>query len=88
MTFVMPEYPGKAWWRFFKRIKLRHLCYHCLRVSFVTRCQERGISKDDCMRLVGHASEVVHNVYGRLSAGHQRVQELRRLLDDDCSPAA
>lgn len=81
-TFDMPTgiWPSKAFWSFFRKIGLSHICFHSTRVSFVTRCQERGISRENCMRLVGHASETVHAVYGRLSADHETLQQLRALL--------
>lgn len=78
MTFRMPAMPGKAWWLFFRRIKMRHLCFHCTRVTFVTRCYERGIQRDDVMRLVGHSSTAVHAIYPRLSASQQRLQDLMK----------
>jgi integrase len=76
VTFQMPEMPGKAWWRFFRRIKLRHLCFHCTRVTFITRCYERGIPRDDVMRLAGHTSYAAHEIYPRLSASHSTLQKL------------
>jgi integrase len=79
-TFEMPEMPGKAWWRFFKRNKLQHLCFHCTRVTFITRCYERGIPRDEVMRLAGHTSTAAHAIYPRLSASHQRLQDLMKQL--------
>jgi integrase len=66
-TFVKPQMPGKEWWLFFKRNGLRHLCFHCTRVSFITRCWRAGIPEHHVMRLVGHASTTVHRVYLRLA---------------------
>jgi integrase len=80
VTFQMPPMPGKAWWRFFKRIGLRHLCFHCTRVTFVTRCYEAGIPRDSVMRLVGHSSYAAHEIYPRLSAPHGQLQQLMRRL--------
>ena len=62
MTFEMPAMPGKAWWQFFKRIKMPHLCFHCTRVTFITRCYERGIPRDSVMRLAGHSSYAAHEI--------------------------
>jgi integrase len=79
-TFELPTMPGKAWWRFFKRIKLPHLCFHCTRVTFITRCYEAGIPRDSVMRLVGHSSTAAHEIYPRLSASHGQLQGLMRRL--------
>lgn len=79
-TFDMPAMPGKAWWQFFKRIKLPHLCFHCTRVTFVSRCYDAGIHRDDVMRLVGHATFAAHAVYPRLTADHSTAQSMRQLL--------
>jgi integrase len=81
ITFEIPPMPGKAWWRFFRRLGLGHLCFHCTRVTFVTRCYERGIPKDAVMRLVGHSTYAAHEVYPRLAADHSTVQSMRELLD-------
>jgi integrase len=80
MTYEMPAMPGKAWWQFFKRIKLPHLCFHCTRVTFITRCYESGIPRDSVMRLVGHSSTAAHEIYPRLSASHGQLQDLMRRL--------
>lgn len=79
-TFEMPEMPGKAWWRFFRRIGLRHLCFHCTRVTFITRCYERGIPREMVMRLVGHSSTAAHEIYPRLPASSDLLREMRKLL--------
>jgi integrase len=65
MTFEMPAMPGKAWWKFFKRTKMPHLCFHCTRVTFITRCYERGIPRDSVMRLASHSSYAAHEIYPR-----------------------
>jgi integrase len=80
MTFEMPPMPGKVWWRFFKRIRMPHLCFHCTRVTFITRCYETGIPRDSVMRLVGHSSTAAHEIYPRLSASHGQLQDLMRQL--------
>jgi integrase len=77
----MPDFPGKAWFRFFRKIKLRHLCFHCTRVTFITRAYESGIAQADVMRLVGHSSHQVHLIYPRLEADHRSAQSMRQLLD-------
>jgi integrase len=80
VTFEMPPMPGKAWWRFFRRIGLPHLCFHCTRVTFITRCYEAGIPRDSVMRLCGHSSYAAHEIYPRLSADHHQLQDLMKKL--------
>jgi integrase len=79
-TFEMPDMPGKQWWLFFKRIGLRHLCFHCTRVTFITRCYEAGVPRDMVMRLVGHSTYAAHACYPRLTADHSTAQAMRQLL--------
>jgi integrase len=79
-SFDMPRYTSKPWHAFFRKIGLPHLCFHSTRVSFVTRCHEAGIPKDMVMRIVGHASSVVHDIYPRLAADSGRLRDLRGLL--------
>jgi integrase len=79
-TFVIPRTATMQWHRFFKRIGLGHLCFHCLRVTFVTRCEEAGLTAEECMRLVGHSSFLVHQRYRRMRADHPSVQAMRKLL--------
>ena len=79
-TFEMPVMPGKAWWRFFRRIRMRHLCFHCTRVTFITRCYERGVPREMVMRLVGHSTTAAHEIYPRLPASSSLLQAMRKLL--------
>lgn len=79
-AFEIPIMPGKAWWRFFKRHKLAHLCFHCTRVTFITRCYEAGIPRDMVMRLCGHSSYAAHEIYPRLSADHGQLQGMMEKL--------
>lgn len=76
-TFEMPAQPSKLWWEFFQRIGLPHLCFHCTRVTFISRCHEAGIPEPDVMRLVLHASETVHRIYPRVESSGERLQSLR-----------
>lgn len=52
--------------KFFKRVDLKHLCFHCTRVTVVTRLCRAGYSESQTMGYVGHASEVVHAIYRKL----------------------
>ncbi|MFZ4695063.1 MAG: tyrosine-type recombinase/integrase [Verrucomicrobiia bacterium] len=66
LTCEIPPMPSKAWWKFFKGLKLGHLCFHCLRVTCITRLARAGVSQSKAMRYVGHASATIHRVYQRL----------------------
>lgn len=62
----LPEQPSPRWQKFFNAIGLGHLCFHCTRVSVVTRLCEAGFSESQTMAYVGHASEAVHAVYRKM----------------------
>ncbi len=79
-TFEMPAMPGKAWWFFFRRIGMAHLCFHCTRVSFISRCYENGIPREMVMRLAGHTSTAAHEIYPRLESSGDLLQEMRKLM--------
>lgn len=40
---------------------------HSLRVSFITRCHQAGISEHQAMRLVNHSNSLVHQIYSKLN---------------------
>ena len=40
---------------------------HSLRVSFVTRCHQAGLSEHAAMRLVNHSNTIVHQIYSKLN---------------------
>lgn len=64
----LPRMASKDWWKFFREIGLSHLCFHCTRVTVVTRLARSGVPIQQAMRFVGHASETVHQIYQRLQA--------------------
>jgi site-specific recombinase XerD len=68
VTCEMPALPSKAWHTFFHRIGLPQYCFHCLRVTFITRAARAGLQERDVMRLVNHASTTIHRIYLRLRA--------------------
>ena len=41
-TFVFPFQPSRRWQQFFIKIKMQHLCFHCLRVTFLIGCVAPG----------------------------------------------
>ncbi|MBI5385950.1 MAG: site-specific integrase [Verrucomicrobia bacterium] len=66
-TCELPALPSKEWWRFFRRIGLPHLCFHCTRVTVVTRLCRAGVPERVSMRFVGHSSTTVHRIYTRFA---------------------
>ena len=69
MTCVLPAMVAKEWHFFFKsRKELSHLCFHCTRVSVITRLARAGVPIQQAMRYVGHASQTVHKIYQKLKA--------------------
>jgi site-specific recombinase XerD len=63
----LPKYPAKAWFRFFRRLKLAHLCFHSTRVTVVTRLARAHHPIYETKAYVGHASDTVHAIYQRLA---------------------
>ena len=64
-TVEFPFQPSRRWQQFFIKLKLPHLCFHCLRVTFVNRLRRAGVPREAAMRLVNHSSELIHQVYQR-----------------------
>ena len=67
-TFDLCSQAGREWTRFFRKIGLKHLCFHCTRVTVITRLCRANVSESQAMRFVGHASETIHRIYQRLRA--------------------
>ena len=65
-TLTMPFQPSRAWRTFFDELGLKHLCFHCSRVTFVSRLARAGAPLGVAMRLVNHSSELVHRLYRRV----------------------
>ena len=64
-TVEFPFQPSRRWQQFFIKIKKTHLCFHCLRVTYVNRLRRAGVPREAAMRLVNHASALVHQIYQR-----------------------
>lgn len=62
----LPPLPSKLWWKFFGKIGLPHLCFHCTRVTVISRLARRGVPIQLAMGFIGHADETVHKIYQRL----------------------
>lgn len=61
----LPERPSKAWHAFFKRLGMPHLCFHCTRVTVVSRLVRAGFSQPQILQYIGHASATVNRIYRR-----------------------
>jgi len=66
-----PFQPSRRWQQFFQKLKIEGVCFHCLRVTKITRMRRAGVPREVAMRLVNHSSELVHLLYDR-----HRVQDL------------
>ena len=75
-TLEFPFQPSRRWQQFFVKIKMSHLCFHCLRVTYVNRLRRAGVPREAAMRLVNHASELIHKVYQR-----EKVEDIARWRD-------
>ena len=68
MTCEIPPVSGPYWTGFFRRIGLPHLCFHCTRVTVITKLARAGVSEQKAIRFIGHADHTIHRVYQRLVA--------------------
>lgn len=75
-TLEFPFQPSRRWQQFFVKLKMPHLCFHCLRVTYVNRLRRAGVPREVAMRLVNHASELVHQLYQR-----ERVEDIEKWRD-------
>lgn len=75
-TLEFPFQPSRRWQQFFIKIKKPHLCFHCLRVTYVNRLRRAGVPREAAMRLVNHSSELIHQVYQR-----EKVDDVARWRD-------
>lgn len=75
-TLDFPFQPSRRWQQFFIKVKKEHLCFHCLRVTYVNRLRRAGVPREAAMRLVNHASEMIHNIYQR-----ERVEDVVQWCD-------
>jgi len=75
-TADFPFQPSRRWQQFFIKIKKPHLCFHCLRVTYVNRLRRAGVPREAAMRLVNHAPELIHGVYQR-----EKVEDVAKWRD-------
>jgi integrase len=69
ITCEIPKMASKAWWVFFRRLKIEGVYFHCLRVNWITRAAKAGVPIAEAMQFVAHSSTEVHRIYLKLSAG-------------------
>jgi integrase len=75
-TLELPFQPSRRWQQFFIKMKLPHLCFHCLRVTYVNRLRRAGVPREAAMRLVNHSSELIHQIYQR-----EKVEDVMKWAD-------
>lgn len=68
VTCTLPQMAAKEFHMFFREVDMPHLCFHCTRVTVITRMARAGVPMSQAMSFVGHASETVHRIYQRLAA--------------------
>ena len=77
VTCTLPKMAAKEWhWLFKGRTDSAHhfkgiaprLCFHCTRVTVITRLARAGVPIQQAMAYVGHADATIHRVYQRLAA--------------------
>jgi site-specific recombinase XerD len=56
---------SQAWWDVFNQLGFKHLCFHCLRVTAISRLERAGAPETAVMQLVNHASTTIHRIYRR-----------------------
>src|ERR1035441_7078919 len=81
-TVEFPFQPSRRWQQFFIKIKKPHLCFHCLRVTYVNRLRRAGVPREAAMRLVNHSSELIHQIYQR-----EKVEDVAQWRDAVQFPA-
>jgi len=75
-TLEFPFQPSRRWQQFFIKIKKPHICFHCMRVTYVNRLRRAGVPREVAMRLVNHSSELIHQIYQR-----EKVEDLVKWRD-------
>ena len=65
-TCDLPKDASKQWRRFFNRIGRPQYCFHCCRVTVITKLARGRVDISRAMKFVGHASTAIHRIYQRL----------------------
>ena len=72
----MPPCPSKDWRFFLDDLGMPHLCFHCTRVTFISKLARANVPLAVAMRMVNHASKTIHRIYQRIN-----LDDLRRWAD-------
>ena len=75
VTWTLPKgtLPGLVWRKFFDSVKLPHpACFHCTRVSYVSRGARAGIPESVMCEQVNHDDTLVHRIYKRMTTQERR----------------
>lgn len=56
---------GMVWRDFFDGLGMHEVCFHCTRVTFITRGMRAGVPEPVMMKMVNHGSKLVSRVYQR-----------------------
>ena len=86
LTCDMPpekDVPSIVWHDFFEKNKIEDACFHCTRVTWITRAAIAGVPISQAMRFVNHGSEEVHRIYTKL-----QVDDIMGVPDQVAFPAA
>ena len=65
---TLPEIPSVEWRRFLDTLSLTHLSHHGLRATWCTKAAIAGIPEAQARRFVNHASDLIHQIYQRITA--------------------
>lgn len=69
------------WRRLLNRLNMRHISFHCFRVTFISQMERSGVQETVVMQLVNHSSTTVHRVYRRHSGSE--IDQTWKKLDDN-----
>ena len=73
VTVDLPSSASQLFSNFFDSIGLNEHCFHCTRVTYITRlARNPNVSEKEAMRLVNHSSAMVHRIYQRLRVDDSR----------------
>ena len=68
VSVELPSRPSHRWRDFFRDLGMPQYCFHCLRVTFITRGARAGVPERLMRRLVNHASVLAHRIYQRVGS--------------------
>jgi len=63
---------GVVWREFFDSLGLCEYCFHCARVTYISRGARAGVPQSVMMTLVNHADAEIHRIYQRFSKSDVR----------------